>query len=213
MQSKVEISTISTFASLTHHTLPHTLVALDLDDTVLRLDGAVGAAGWWQRTFNHHYARLRDYDSADEAALQEWMREAALSQALHTDEAGLRRLLAEAREAGNAVVALTARDASMQAVTEQHLDTLGVALDDCVAFERGQHAAMAHNAKGVFYAGEQPKASALLAITDCLRRVQGRRVDRVLFVDDLLHNVQGVLDALAEEEHGLTAHCFLAKML
>ncbi len=194
---------ITSFTDVAEHTLPNTLVALDIDGTMLVMEGGVGARAWWDAAWTAHYALLQDADKAEDAALAQWKAHAQTAVVSHTDEYGLQRLLQEAREAGNTVVAVTARGWDMHTCTEKHLAALDIQMDDV-----NLSGMSTCHRRGIFYVGDESKGDAVLELSQRLRK-DGIPLRRILFIDDVVKNVQDVSNTIDASD--LVGHCYLAR--
>lgn len=195
---------LTSFTDIIEHTLKYTLIAVDIDETMLRFSDGVGTKHWWKSIYNHFMTIHNDHDAADAAAFEKWREHANVCYVEHTDKEGLDRLLDEARAAGNLVIAITARSPEMQEITEQHLESLGVELSHVDVPQ-----SVCHNSKGVFYVGGTPKSEILMKIRDNLH-YSGRTIHRIVFTDDIESTVKNVAETLDESE--VVGHCYLAKL-
>lgn len=195
---------LTSFTDIIEHTFKHTLLAIDIDETMLRLSGEVGTKHWWTSVYNHFMTIHNDHAAADAAAFEKWREHADTCYVEHTDREGLERLLEEARGAGNLVIAVTARSPEMQEITERHLESLGIELSHVDVPQ-----SVCHNSKGVFYVGDTPKSEILMKIRDNLH-YSGRTIRRIVFTDDIESTVKNVAETLDASE--VVGHCYLAKL-
>jgi hypothetical protein len=199
-----EHTRITAFTEVIEHILHNTLVVLDIDETMLRLPNDVGTKHWWASIFSEKLELLGDHDAADAAAFEHWRTIANNCDAEHTDQDGLDKLLKEAREVGNNIIAVTARSPIMRKATERHLESIGV---EMTAVEIPQ--SVCYNRGGVFYVGDGSKADVIMSICEYLRN-SGAQIRRVVFIDDVESHVQKVADALDCSD--MVGHCYVATM-
>lgn len=187
--------TISSFNEIKEHIIPKTLIALDCDDTILKLVGELSKKTWWSDKYAEYYDTHKCEKKAYEHTLNEWTDEATRSPCVHTDEEGLMELIKEAHDAGNYVIIVTARNYSLMELTKTHLDKLKVKMDDVI----GDFSDMNY-CDGVFYNNDKTqirvsKGEILLKICKKLD------VSNLVFVDDMhsnLHDVSSVCSASME---------------
>lgn len=194
---------LTTFTDIVEHTCKNTLIAIDIDETMLRLSNEIGTRHWWNTMYNHFLSIYNDHVMADEAALEKWREHAYTCYVEHTDKDGLERLLQEAHDAGNIVIAITARAPDMQEITEKHLEALGIKMSHVNVSQN-----ICHNSKGIFYVGNTSKSDVLIKIRDTLH-YSGKSIYRIVFMDDIESTVKNVAETLDATE--IVGYCYLAK--
>lgn len=189
----------SYFSGIDSHRHPKTLVALDIDETMLYFPSGMGSQEWWDDKMSHYYSIYNCMDTADKHVVQEWYKCAATEPVEHTDKDGLVRMINEARAEGNIIIAVTARDnknEGIASITDKQLADLGIQLDTVTIPD-----SPCHHQNGVFYAGEMSKGDVIVSVAKFLG------VETVLFFDDVERNIVAVESALAAS--GIKHKCYL----
>ena len=143
-----------------------TLVVLDIDETILYYDGVTKQ--WWRDISNEVFQSCYTFYSAASELNKRWEMEIANKSPIHTDEEGLKNLLATYR-----CIFLTAR-AEMEVQTQKEFKHLGIPF------------------KNVYFCGDENKGTVLSSIL----LQQEREVKHVIFIDDKQHNCDNVQEAM-----------------
>jgi len=157
------------------HGPENTLVAFDIDGTILYLPGKVGTEEWWawQGRMIREENPERLVNSADELRLL--VGEIYRAKNMRYMDPELPKVLEKLAEAGIPTVILTARGSVFSEITLLELERMGLRK----YFEAG-----------ILMTGWHDKGEYL----DYFLTESGRRVDAIVFADDKLHN----LDSLAQ---------------
>ncbi len=99
---------------------PKSLVVLDIDDTILNFP--IIKKGWWKNTFNKYYEIHRDYDKADELALNEWENLIINEKANVLDSDNFEKFIDEIKKNECELILLTARNDRLKESTKKHIE-------------------------------------------------------------------------------------------
>lgn len=184
-------TTITSFTDVIEHIIPGTLVVLDLDETVFKFDG-ISHPTWWKNTYEKYLEIHGSHEAADDASLREWNEKVGALAAKHTDEYGLYKFMQDVEDAGNMIVALTARSGDMIEMTERHVDDIGIKFND-VNIKDSTIA----NQNGIFYIGHgNNKGDAIVYILDKINENYENSLKRVVFIDDVVKHIQTACESI-----------------
>lgn len=114
-----------------------TLYVLDFDETIAYFEGI--HKGWWKDRFEHHYEH-NDHDIAEEMALKDWMQHVTYVDPTHVDKDGFENIIQYCvSEPSSRIVILTARNISLENVTEAHMKIISPDNDIDIIFCSGEH--------------------------------------------------------------------------
>lgn len=102
----------------------HCLLIFDIDETILQYP--LITEQWWKETFEYYYSQHKDYDLADQQCTEDWKAHIISELPSHTDREGFFHLLQKAKAFNCKIIFVTARDPSLEAVTYDHLDHVGI---------------------------------------------------------------------------------------
>jgi len=174
-----------TFSTITEHTIPNTLVILDCDETILKFEGELREIyKWWKETFNKFFEECQDFDLAEYKTNELWKKKIRdCDKFSHTDESGLTKMIEEAREVGNVVIIVTARDDELAIITKKHLNEIGFVADELkLKSDISAH----HENNGIFHTSGKSKGK----VADEICKELGFK--NIVFVDDMLFNLEDV---------------------
>ncbi len=150
--------------------IPGSLVILDIDETVLTFPQLT--KNWWKEKINYYYKILNDRELAEKQALDEWIHIAHTTNPNKLDHEAQHNFINRLYQNNCELIFLTARDRKLSSITYKHLSYIGIDKDHIVHFDENK--------------GE--KFNELLS--KCYNNVEN-----VIFVDDLTHNHQKILNA------------------
>ena len=162
------IQTINSFDQI--KLKPNTLVLSDIDETILKFDPIDGT--WWRKQFDLHYQINKDYDAADTYAQDKWVEIVSIHKPTHTDSIGFFRLIERIKRSTSSLEFITARDNKLIPYTQKHFEDLNLNYMDWIV----------HHLSG------QSKGQYIQS------NFKLNNYDHIIFIDDLDHNLQSVLD-------------------
>jgi hypothetical protein len=172
-----------------------TLVAIDVDNTILEAAQAVGSDQWFSRVVADYRAQGVSPAEAVERTSARWQRVQSVS-VVRAVEAETPSLIAGLQKRGVRVVALTARPLAARAETIRQLDDVGVGFAQGAADTPARACLRAAPdtcyIRGIIFVGSSDKGRTLVELMQTL----GWTPKKVVFVDDKLHNTESVRDAL-----------------
>ena len=145
------------------------LVVLDIDDTVMRFEEL--GRGWWAKK-ETELTKLVGKAKAREEVMREWVSGAHIYKPILTDPEDFPKFLTRVFDAGAHLVFLTARSAELRQLTEFHMSACDIAVES----ER------------IYFSRE--KGAAVKSI------VGSGGFSKVVFIDDMEHNIESVLSEL-----------------
>lgn len=104
------------------------LIMIDIDDTILKYDHL--NKKWWKDTFNAYYKETLNYDQSDILTLNLWKSLIHTSNPKHVDKSGLFDLFDRAKQLNCKIIFLTARCEKLKSITIDHLNYLGIYIND-----------------------------------------------------------------------------------
>lgn len=193
----MESDSISEFINATEELIkkqPHTLVVLDIDDTIYQSKTAIGTPSWFYGMVNklraHGVTRERAYKVVD-----------AIDREIqpHIAVLAVEQILIDAvndwQRRGIKVIALTSRTDNLSSITREQLKSVGIDLSDktfsCVD-EQWQRKD-AYFSGGVLYVNELTKSQVLEHFLEKLKAC-GDNVNAIAHVDDQKKYVQQIHD-------------------
>jgi hypothetical protein len=151
------------------HVPTKALVVLDIDDTVMRFEEL--GRSWWAKK-EAELTAIHGYAKAREEVMQQWVAGAHIYMPILTDPDDFPKFLTRVFDAGAHLVFLTARSADLRQLTEFHMTSCGIDVES----ER------------IYFSRE--KGATLKSI------VGSGGFSKVVFIDDMEHNIESVLSEL-----------------
>ena len=154
------------------HVPPSALVVLDIDDTAIHFKEL--GRGWWAKA-EAELTMIHGREKAREEVMRQWVIGAHVYKPILTDPDDFPAFLTRVFETNGAhLVFLTARSPDLRQLTEFHLSACGIKIDS----ER------------IYFSRE--KGAALKPI------VRSGGFSKVVFIDDMEHNIESVLTELKD---------------
>lgn len=104
------------------------LIMIDIDDTILKYEHLDKT--WWKNTFNKHYDETANYDESDRLTLSMWKSLVYNSEPQYVDKSGIFDLFERAKQLNCKIIFLTARCETLKIITTEHLNKLGIYVDE-----------------------------------------------------------------------------------
>lgn len=104
------------------------LVMIDIDDTILKYEHLNKT--WWKNTFDKHYNETADYDESDKLTLNMWKSLIHNAEPQYVDKSGIFDLFERAKQLNCKIIFLTARCETLKIITIEHLNKLGIYIDE-----------------------------------------------------------------------------------
>lgn len=104
------------------------LIMIDIDDTILKYENLDKT--WWKKTFNKHYDETADYDESDKMTLNMWKNLIHTAEPQYVDKSGIFDLFERAKQSNCKIIFLTARCETLRTITIDHLNKLGIYVDE-----------------------------------------------------------------------------------
>ena len=158
---------VSSFQDI--HVPQNSLVVLDIDDTTIRFE-ELGRHWWAVR--EDELKKTHTHQEARDRVMTEWIEGARVFKPILTDPEGFPAFLERVLKASAHLIFLTARSADLRQLTELHMSSCGITVD----------------AEKIYFSRD--KGSTLRSI------VESEGFSRVVFVDDMEHNLESVESAL-----------------
>lgn len=172
----------SSIQRLTEACIPNNaLVLLDIDDTVVHLDGL--GKRWWQSTQSLYYEMEQCPTAARSRTLEDWIARVYSATPTLIDPAATRAFLHTLESAHATLVFLTARNADLREITLAQLSACGL--------------------EGFPVLHAEAKGEA--ALEECRKRGAGA----VVFIDDMEKNVADVVHHLTGPDSFVDLHAYL----
>lgn len=178
-----EIIETDTFAKVTNHLTPTTLLVVDIDDTLLLPVQALGTDVWFMDQLKKHSAEGLNYEKALDKALAEWEAVRHLTE-VRIVEKGTEGIIKEIQASNITVMGLTTQGLALAARTVVQLKSLDIDLSltapssENVYFVNGREGVLYRH--GILFTSGTNKGNALKTL---LERIDFHP-DKIVFIND-----------------------------
>jgi len=158
------INPIQSFSQI--HIIPHSLVVLDIDETVLTYANL--SKKWWKDEINLRYLETGCYHAAEKKALVYWKQLILSAVPIALDTQNCRQFIENAVAQGCHFIFLTARHPDLLEITRTHLNQIGI-----------------YNRERIYF--DENKGAKLVEIFEMHKECKN-----VIVVDDLMRNLNSI---------------------
>lgn len=198
MASLADLSAIiietAQFSEITRYLRPHTLIILDIDDTLLLPVQTLGTDVWFLYRLNTYKAQGMCSEDALDKALAEWEAVRHLT-AVKIVEEGTERIIKDMQEQKVIIMGLTTQGLALATRTVRQLHSLGIDLCKTAPCSEDHYFLNGHGVlyrEGLLFTSGTPKGPALLKFLDLI----GYQPKCVVFINDKQTHLQDVEQAL-----------------
>lgn len=182
------------FCEIKKHVTPHTLVILDIDDTLLLPIQTLGTDVWFRYRIKQHEAAGMNPQVALDHALAEWEAVRHLTKVKIVEE-GSEKIIEEMQKNKIKVMALTTQGLALATRTVQQLCSLGIDVSKTAPSKEDVYFINGHGVlyrQGILFTSGTPKGQALLKLLDQI----DYHPSHIVFINDKATHLTDVEEAL-----------------
>ena len=165
--------------------IPHSLVVLDIDDTIIKFPEL--GKSWWKNKFEQNFEIYQDYDKADYETLEEWIKHVHVMKPLMINRESFNNLIKKIIENKCELVLLTARQIRIKDLTELHLKHCEVIIDS----------------SNIYYSESKGDE-----INNILKN-RFSHIKNIIFVDDMYKNLVDAYNKIDHSKYNLYLYNFI----
>ncbi len=153
--------------------IPNSLVVFDIDDTLINFPEL--DKNWWYDRFKYNFDIVKNKEEADKLTLEEWIHKVKIMTPIAINSNGFSTFADEILKQNCKIIFLTARQIKIKELTEHHLKQCDIYIDsDSIFFSENK--------------GEE--------LFKILNQESYKNYFDIIFVDDMLHNLNNVYNKL-----------------
>jgi len=157
----------------------NTLIVFDIDETIIKFPGI--NQKWWDDNYNYHYT-LYDINNARQKVFNQWLEIIHNYEPIMLDKIKFNTIMDKINSVNSKIVFLTARPPELREITEKNLDSCNIK----------------YNKEDIYFLPNKSetknKGEMIIKIIQQLNHIND-----IIFVDDVIHNVQSVINEFAKK--------------